>query len=301
MKCEICGRDFLSKCSLGKHLTRTHKENIKQYYDNFLRKENEGHCLNCGTETSFYNLCGYLKFCSCKCAATFKDTKRKREETCKEKYGKRNVFQIDKIKKQIKETCIEKYGVENPSKSKIIIERIKQTFQENYKDGHPMRDKKITDKLKQQWMQKYGVDSPLKVTAIAKKIKDSMIKKYGCLYKQTEKARNEMIEWQAAYMNRFIKNPSKQQVKLFNIVQQVCPYVILNYPCAGFSIDIAISKLSLAIEYDCSYWHKDKQKDERRQKILENEGWLFLRYKDKIPTKQELLKEINDILGGIKQ
>ena len=96
----------------------------------------------------------------------------------------------------------------------------------------------------------------------------------------------------AAYMNQFIKNPSKPQITLFKLCQELLPYPILNYPCLNYSIDIAIPKLNLAIEYDGSYWHKDIEKDIKRQKELENEGWLFLRYSDYIPDRKTFLSDI---------
>jgi hypothetical protein len=68
MKCEICGKEFENYISLSRHL-RIHKITSKEYYDRFLKKEDEGICLVCGKETSFKNLReGYCKFCSNRCA-----------------------------------------------------------------------------------------------------------------------------------------------------------------------------------------------------------------------------------------
>jgi len=109
--------------------------------------------------------------------------------------------------------------------------------------------------------------------------------------------KEHMIKGGAAYANMFITNPSKPQVELFNLCQILFPYPIMNYPCCGYSIDIAIPVLNLAIEYDGGYWHQDrKDYDIKRQNILEEEGWVFLRYEDYIPTKCELIKEAEDAL-----
>ena len=115
-------------------------------------------------------------------------------------------------------------------------------------------------------------------------------------YKKEEQ-RQHMLNGGAAYANSFISNPSKPQVELFKLVNELCPYPIMNYPCLNFSIDIAIPKLSIAIEYDGSYWHQDKEYDNIRQLKLEQEGWKFLRYVDYVPSKQELLNDINIQLG----
>ena len=103
-----------------------------------------------------------------------------------------------------------------------------------------------------------------------------------------------MINGGAANCNRFIKNPSKPQIALFKLCQKLLPYPIMNYPCKGYSIDIAIPQLNLAIEYDGSYWHQDKEYDKKRQNELEQEGWNFLRYIDKVPKEEHLFNDIKN-------
>jgi endogenous inhibitor of DNA gyrase (YacG/DUF329 family) len=73
MKCEICGREFKNFIALARHFG-THKITSKEYYDKFLRKENEGICPVCGKETSYMGLKrGYHKFCSIRCAKSGKN------------------------------------------------------------------------------------------------------------------------------------------------------------------------------------------------------------------------------------
>lgn len=117
---------------------------------------------------------------------------------------------------------------------------------------------------------------------------DTFLAGYNC----PECFRQWMLNGGAAYCNSFIKNPSKPQIKLFNLCQEILPYPILNYPCLNYSIDIAIPKLSIAIEYDGSHWHQNKQYDLKRQKELEKEGWKFLRYRDYVPSKKEILEDL---------
>lgn len=110
--------------------------------------------------------------------------------------------------------------------------------------------------------------------------------------KQTEIMKNGF----AAYMNMFITNPSKPQVQLHKKLKKFFPDAILNYPCLGYSIDIAIPRLNLAIEYDGSYWHQDKEKDDNRQYILERQGWRFLRYLDYVPPTTQLIEDIQSLI-----
>lgn len=114
-----------------------------------------------------------------------------------------------------------------------------------------------------------------------------------------EVQREYMLNGGASHARQFITSPSKPQLKLFNLVQQVAPYPIIEYPYLNKSIDIAIPILSIAIEYDGMYWHDDIEHDRNRQKILEDDGWIFIRYIDNIPSKEELIDDINKCLKGL--
>jgi hypothetical protein len=69
-------------------------------------------------------------------------------------------------------------------------------------------------------------------------------------------------------MNSKIRNISTPQIKLFEMVKEIMNGVELNYPSKNFAIDIAVPKKMLAIEYDGSYWHKNKRKDCIKTKIF---------------------------------
>jgi len=105
-----------------------------------------------------------------------------------------------------------------------------------------------------------------------------------------------MLNGGAAHSRSFIKKISKPHQELFNLVKEDHPEAKIEYPCFNYSIDIAIPNLKIAIEYDGSYWHQDQEKDDKRQREIENKGWTFLRYRDYIPSKEELKKDILKIL-----
>jgi len=112
--------------------------------------------------------------------------------------------------------------------------------------------------------------------------------------KRAEETSKRMIDGQACYMLSCITNPSKPQIQLWNIAQGLFPLAILNYPCiwTNRSIDIAIPHLAVAIEYDGSYWHQDDEEDRIRQESLEEQGWRFVRYLDRVPSESELLRDV---------
>jgi hypothetical protein len=72
MKCQICGlekstvlrREFTVN-NIFSHVGRKHGITKKEYYDKYLKKENDGFCLYCGEKTHFMaNQRGYSSFCN---------------------------------------------------------------------------------------------------------------------------------------------------------------------------------------------------------------------------------------------
>lgn len=117
-----------------------------------------------------------------------------------------------------------------------------------------------------------------------------------------EKQRQRMLNGGAAYLNSFIQNPSKPQVELYNRVKKIYSSAILNYPCKplNFSLDVAIPELMICFESDGSWWHQDKESDNKRQKDIESLGWKMIRYKidhiKQVPDIEIIKKDIEGIL-----
>ena len=89
MICQICGQEVNIK-GVTLHL-RKHKISSKDYYDKYLKKENEGICMFCKKSTEYIGI-----------------TKGYRIGCCP------------------KHTSLIKYGVNNPAKSNIVKEKVKQ-------------------------------------------------------------------------------------------------------------------------------------------------------------------------------
>jgi len=70
MKCEICNKEVDGLKGLGIHLKKCHKYSdleLKEYYDKYLKKDNEGKCVFCGDDAIFFNLTkGYHNICKSK-------------------------------------------------------------------------------------------------------------------------------------------------------------------------------------------------------------------------------------------
>ncbi len=109
-----------------------------------------------------------------------------------------------------------------------------------------------------------------------------------------ERTKNRMLNGGSAHANSFVKNPSKPQLELFNLVKIIDIFPVLNFAVKEVNkcIDIALPTRKIAIEYDGSYWHKDEEKDKQRQKQIESLGWKFIRYRDRVPSLDELRSDI---------
>ena len=96
-------------------------------------------------------------------------------------------------------------------------------------------------------------------------------------------------------------NLSKPQKELFQLVKSLINEdCIVNYPIPEINslLDIAIPSLKIDLEYDGSYWHQDQKHDDERDSKLRSLGWKIFRFRDRIPTKEEIhkiIKENSDI------
>lgn len=180
MICKICNREFSSNRGLSYHITHTHNyTSYKDYYDNYVKSENDGICKICGKVTTFdVRLHKYKECCSSKC-------------TCLLKYGVEHNSQIPEVKERMhttdsiekmKQTNLLRYGVESQFKRNDIKEKAKIGSHTN----------EVNSRRKQTCLNKYGVESLLSIDDIHKKgviasksketkdkIKETCYKKYG--------------------------------------------------------------------------------------------------------------------------
>lgn len=218
------------------------------------------------------------------------------------KYGVKRPAQLQKVQEKMKATCMNNFGVEWYLQSTESMKKREQLFLRVYGVDCISKSKKVKEKKKETFLKKFGVECPLQLDRVKKKSKETCLKKYGAdnyfksdigRYKNSSRMKNGG----AAYANSFVTNPSKSQVKLFNLTKEFYPDAVLNYPCLNYSIDISIPNLKIAIEYDGSYYHQDKEKDRERQLEIEQQGWKFIRYKDCVPVKDELLRDIKNLIN----
>jgi len=288
LECQICGRIFKNIRGLSVHVGKSHKELTKQeYYDKYFKLNGEDICNHpeCNKKVNFSTF-GYNKYCSHKCLNN--DPKMIEENRKQGKLNWKNLEFREKVINGNKE-----FWKNNLKKKKEVSERAKQMWKD------PILRQQMVNSLKSNGQnpefiekQKLNAEKISKDPEWRKRVSEGTKRGQEKNPNFKKDRRKYMLNGGAAHCNRFIKNPSKPQVELFELCQKLLPYPILNYPCLNFSIDIAIPILGIAIEYDGSYWHQDSEKDINRQRLIEEEGWNFIRYKDRIPSKVELFEDI---------
>ncbi len=178
--CQECGREFSSEVALVAHIVSRHDR--KEYYDRWIKRKDEGKCLNCGNPTKFSGRWsrGYKKFCSRKCQDKFLMSNPKRiekskitqKETNRKKYGVDWFTQTDEFKKKSKKTNREKYGDEtynNPEKAK-------KTSLSKYGVENPAQAQFIKDKISKTNIERYGGTSPMHNDEIFHKVEINSFK-----------------------------------------------------------------------------------------------------------------------------
>ena len=85
------------------------------------------------------------------------------------------------------------------------------------------------------------------------------------------------------------------------MIKNKYPDAILNYPFSSLSLDIfvEINNVKIDVEYDGWFFHQDKQKDIKRDKYLQSQGFKTLRIRSGhlLPTEQELFDAIDYLVN----
>jgi hypothetical protein len=210
MNCPICNQDI--ECSNISQLfllhVRSHHgiKKSKDFYDQVLRKENEGVCVNCGKPTKFQGLKrGYSDFCSRSCYYQDKTHIIKRQQTINKKYGSMNGFveHVKNIKK-------EKYGDENYNNSSKQISTMISRYGEDYMETFHAKTRIRNQK-------KYNCDFPLQNSDIYQKTKESKQKRICWQIQQRLPEGYTLVQKTFKYQSLFhIQCPKCNSISVFN-------------------------------------------------------------------------------------
>lgn len=257
------------------HLKKVHNLTLKEYYDLYFKKENEGICTVCSNETTFLSFkFGYSINCSSECMWKNSDflikqkeslqnydrniSKNKRKNTCIEKYGVDCISKNNEIKDKIKQNCLEKYGVSSTLKLEKCKNKRDEIMSEKSEEINAKRklwwktgnnSLNVTNNRKQAVLEKYQVDNVLKLDSIKKDIILTNFKKYGtnyyCESSQHRKVMEEYYKWMPLelktefelYYREVYKETFKYRKVIYDNWNGVCYYTNIELKTFGRAYD----------------------------------------------------------------
>ena len=128
------------------------------------------------------------------------------------------------------------------------------------------------------------------------------------LEKLSELARIQCFNGHAIHMNSCIKDDSKPENELFILSCKLLPKPIHKFPIyrgrgkRNYTVDIADSSIGIILEFDGHYHFNTEEaieRDKRRQKEIEEDGWKFLRYNifQPFPTLEQVKEDVKELLN----
>ena len=235
----------------------------------------QGRCKLChiqkclGKITGDYSLTQYNEFKQ-KYPDLYKDYYdkrcRKTASTCIKKYGVKNPYQIDYIRKKAENSIKQK-----PKKKKIYIQRRKSK-----------EDKAL--EIKERMQRLHGVDNPSQLPGFKEKFNTSIRKHrqhinydyLDNLYKIYKRVTTYDITNIVNNSNasrptvlRFLKNQniiidtsynSKAEIHLYDFIKSINPEIFVlqgDKQIIGNQLDIYVPELKLGIEFNGNYWHQE--------------------------------------------
>lgn len=243
---------------------------------------------------------------------------------CKRKDNNEAVTCHKCFRKKGANTCLIRYGANNPSRVKEFQNKRNKTFDEKF-GGNPFANEQVKKKIKQQYLEKYGVEHSSQVKEIREKIKCTNLERYGYntpsksleVKKKAEKTNIKRYGVKASILNSDIRRKgiktmlqngrtckSKSEIKMYQLLQKI--YGAENCDDSqivdGKLLDIVlwIKGNKIDIEYDGSYWHRNKFKDINRDIRLRSRGYKILRVKGnyQIPTQEQLKNAIDYLVNN---
>lgn len=274
-KCYICGKQIKSGCAFSKHINYKHNVKPLDYYNKYIKKENEGKCKYCNNSSKFLSISkGYQKYCSRKCAQSgennnFKTnnpqknvlSRMKTKLTCINKYGCSSTLQNKIIKEKAINTLMSKYGVANS----FQIEHIKNKAIKNSHSLHACLKREKSKRLKinqialnNNLIYVQDIFDMLQSSYWFKHKIVSIIKINNWLFVHNKDLKNIIFYETSININNY--NYSRTEKIIINSIKTIYTDVILENTKSIISpleLDIYIPKLNLAIEYNGTYFHSD--------------------------------------------
>ena len=207
------------------------------------------------------------------------EVRMKQQVTMIKKYGTTVPLQVAKFKLKAKETCLNNFGVNNAMKSKEVQEKAKTTMIENYGASNPGLVPLLVEKAKQTCIKKFGGESSQCSPEIRAKSWATLKNEAGLPSSSIERRLVSMLQKIYGKENCF-----EQYIAGMNL----------------FDCLLIVDNTKIDVEYDGWYWHKDRQKeDKRRDYYWMRRGYKILRYQSNgaLPTPEQIKEDVEYLLN----
>lgn len=322
--CEECGKTFKTRKNglCRNHIYKFHDP--QEYYDKWLKTKDEDYCVICNNKTIFISVShGYKKCCNKKCSNIYRYNKTK--EGCFKKYGKDNVWKVEKIKQKRNKTMKKRYGAAQSSNCASIKEKRKQTMIKKYNVEYYVMCEDFKNKSKETCLTRYGVektaetdivrqkskqtlinktgyDCTFKSPDVKKKIKKTMLTKYGVekpmqneeiFFKQQQSAKkinyfkNTDLIYQGSYELDLLE---KYYTRFPNIKRGPRIKYLINNESHYYYSDFIIPSLNLIIEVKSSWTYNEKDEIKKNAAIMRGYNYIMIMDKN--------YKEFNELISS---
>jgi hypothetical protein len=277
--CEECDKLFHNKSRLACHIRCKHN-GVKNYYDKWVKENDEGFCKICNKELNFKGF--YFNYSDTCCKKhMFELNEIKKKQTCLNRYGVEYTLQTTEVKNKGKQTKKEKYGDEKYNNRNKQNQTKKERYgNENYNNS----EKRIKTNIK-----KYGGRAPIQCDEVKCKVKTTMLNNHGvehalqnkdihikqqkCGFK-LKKYKNSDVYYRGLYELDFLE-------KYFNLYPDIIngpriTYFINNDKHYYFS-DFLIPSLNTIVEIKNSYlFNKNKEIIMAKEKATIANGFNYI-------------------------
>ena len=251
----------------------------------------------------------------------------KRDNTNISKYGVKNVFENDDVKKKIKESYLKNLNVDHPSKSPEIQQNTKNTNLDRYGFTCSILNKEIKEKIQLTCLNKYGVINPFQNDKSQQTKKNKIIDKYKSFGLIDIENGNYILNCDKGHITKIEKSIFHNRFKFKTILctdcnpigdyhrsgleTEISDFITNNYNGKielnkkfGYKeIDIYLPDLKLAIEFNGLYWHNELNKSnnyhQEKTDFCQSLGFKLIHiYEDDWLFKKEIVKSrILNLIG----
>lgn len=295
MKCQICNREVKNLLALSTHIQFKHGNKKKEYYDLYMKKEDEGFCKVCNKPTNFRIFStGYEIYCCKECEKLdYSDrmknqnpmmiqvSKDNQKKTNQKRYGVNSTMQTQDVLEKRNRQNLEKYGVKNVSQLKEIMDKSNKSRSETC-------------------MKEHGVPHYFMVPEVQEKIRNTFMKKYGFPYaiqNQDVFLRNQKSGCRAKkyrdlyYRGSFELDFLEKYYDKIEIKQGLSIPYIFEGKSKIYHSDFWIPSLNLVVEIKNSYLNKrHKKKIKTKKAAVLAAGYNFIMIINKNYSKLEKIK-----------